>query len=560
MPRLVARRDRPPNRRYGKILALSLVVACLTPPSHAAGQTEGRVYAISGARLVPVSGPVIEKGTIVLRNGLIEAIGRDVTPPADAVEIDGEGLTVYPGFIDAFSQAGLTRAQPQEREDAANIAHRLASDRFDPASKGLEAYRKQGFTTALVARNDGVFAGGAVLINLLGEDVPQMTVKAPVIQVMGYTGQRDYPGTLMAVVAYQRQTLIDAAYHDLLTTRYSLDPRGMERPPADPDLDALIPVAKGEAPVLAIVHKENDFKRLQNLAEEYGVRFWIAGAEEAFRVADLIRSAGVPVIVSLNYPSIQQVTGYWFDRAFKKLSDEDKEALDERDEAAVHGNAAAVFNTGVPLALATGGMRDVGEFLKNLHLAVEAGFPADEALKALTINPARIFGADQVLGTLEAGKIANLTVVDGDIFTDEEAYVAHIFIDGRKQTFEKPKPRDTGAEAAGSVAGEWAVEMTIEGEQVELIMSLTQEGEDVSGTLRVEWETEELSVSGTYSEGKLECTASIPDMGSLTITATVEGDAMTGSIELGPMGSVTFTAKRKPGTARTQEGGPNDDR
>lgn len=560
MPRLVARRDRPPNRRYGKILALSLVVACLTPPSHAAGQTEGRVYAISGARLVPVSGPVIEKGTIVLRNGLIEAIGRDVTPPADAVEIDGEGLTVYPGFIDAFSQAGLARAQLQEREDAANIAHRLASDRFDPASEGLEAYRKQGFTTALVARNDGVFAGGAVLINLLGEDVPQMTVKAPIIQVMGYTGQRDYPGTLMAVVAYQRQTLIDAAYHDLLTTRYSLDPRGMERPPADPDLDALIPVAKGEAPVLAIVNKENDFKRLRNLAEEYGVRFWIAGAEEAFRVPDLVRSAGVPVIVSLNYPSIQQVTGYWFDRAFKKLSDEDKEALDERDEAAVHGNAAAVFNTGVPLALATGGMRNVGEFLKNLRLAVEAGFPADEALKALTINPARIFGADQVLGTLEAGKIANLTVVDGDIFTDEEAYVAHVFIDGRKQTFEKPKPRDTGAEAAGSVAGEWAVEMTIEGEQVELIMSLTQEGEDVSGTLRVEWETEELSVSGTYSEGKLECTGPIPELGTLTITATVEGDTMSGTVELGPMGTVTFTAKRTPGASPAGEGGPNNDR
>jgi len=334
----------------------------------------------------------------------------------------------------------------------------------------------------------------------------------------------------------------------------------MERPPSDPNLDALIPVAHGEAPVLAIVNKENDFKRLRNLAEEYGVKFWIAGAEEAFRVPNLIRSAGVPVVVSLNYPPVRLVTGYSFDRAFKKLSDEDKEALDERDEAAVHGNVAAVFNTGVPLALATGGMLNVGAFLDNLRLAVEAGFPADEALKALTINPARIFGTDQVLGTLEVGKIANLTVVGGDIFTDEEAYVAHVFIDGRKQTFEKPKPRAADAEAAGSVAGEWVMEMTIEGETAELTMTLTQEGENVTGNLVAEWEGADMSLSGTYKEGKLECVASIPELGTLTITGTVEGDTMTGTVVIGPVGTATFKATRTPGTTPAREGGPNDDR
>ena len=130
----------------------------------------------------------------------------------------------------------------------------------------------------------------------------------------------------------------------------------MARPPADPNLEALIPVAKGEAPVMGIVQIENDFKRLRKLAAEYGLNYWIAGAAEAFRVPDLIEAAGVPVLVSLDFPSINQVTGYQFDRAYKNLTEEEKEELDSRDEAAVQSNPAAVFEAGVPLALATGGM------------------------------------------------------------------------------------------------------------------------------------------------------------------------------------------------------------
>jgi hypothetical protein len=317
----------------------------------------------------------------------------------------------------------------------------------------------------------------------------------------------------------------------------------MARPPDAPELEALVPVAKGEAPVLAIVSIENDFKRLRDLAADYGIRYWIAGAEEAFRVPEIIQEAGVPVLVSLNFPPVDQVTGHAFDRAFKNLTEEEEEALDERDEAAVHGNAAAVFRTGVPFALATGGMPSVGSFLKNLRLAVEAGLPAEEALKALTVNPASIFGLQGVLGTLEPGKIANLTVTSGDVFTDDEAYVAHVFVDGRKESFEKPKPPAAGG--GGAVGGSWAVTATMGTESGTGTLVLTQEGETVTGELSVEGMTMEFE--GTYTEGTLEMTGSIPDMGSVSLTATVEGDEMNGAIALGPMGSVTFTGKRSPG-------------
>jgi imidazolonepropionase-like amidohydrolase len=540
--------DRSMLTRALRLVAPTLALAILFSVSDVSAQYEGRTYAITDARLVTLAGPVIETGTIVLRGGLIESLGPDVTPPADAILIDGEGMTVYPGFIDAFSQAGLVLPDRDDREYAGNIANQLATEYFDPESEELADFRKQGLTSALIARRDGVFGGPAVLVSLMGEEISSMTVKAPVIQVMGYQGQNDYPGTLMAVVAYQRQTLIDAAYHDLLQTRYGQSPRSMARPPADPDLEALIPVAKGDAPVLGIVQVENDFKRLRNLAAEYDLRYWMAGAVEAYRVPDLIREAGVPVLVSLDFPSPNEVTGYQFDRAFKNLTEEEKEALDERDEKAIQGNPAAVFRTGVPFALGTGGMGNPGDFLENLRLAVEAGLPADEALKALTTNPASIFGVDAVLGTLEAGKIANLTVTSGDIFTDEEAWIAHVFVDGYKETFEKPRPRTAGG--GGSVGGTWDVTLSIMGESAEGTLTLTQEGESVTGELTADGNT--IEFEGTYVDGTLEMTGTIPEMGSVTMTATVEGDDMKGSLGLGPIGTADFTGKRNPGGSESE--------
>ncbi len=544
MPRPETSRDRSMvGRAMGLLLSALMVVSLFSVPD-ASAQYEGRVYAITGARLVTLAGPVIENGTIVLRGGLIEALGADTNAPADAVLVDGAGMTVYPGFIDAFSQAGLVLPDRDQREFAGNIAHQPASQYFDPSSEDLAEYRKQGLTSALIARSDGVFGGQAVLMNLMGADPRSMTVKAPVIQVMGYRSQNDYPGTLMAVVAWQRQTLIDAAYHDLLQTRYREAPRSMARPPEDPDLEALIPVAKGEAPIMGIVQIENDFKRLRNLAAEYDLRYWIAGATEAFRVPDLIKDAGAPVLVSLDFPPIAQVTGYQFDRAYVNLTAEEKKTLDERDEEAVHSNPAVVYRTGVPWALATGGMSNVGNFLKNLRLAVEAGLPAEEALKALTLNPAAIFGVDDVMGTLEPGKIANLTVTSGDVFTDPEAWVAHVFVDGRKASFDQPKAPSAGG-GGGMAGGTWAVTVSLGGESAEGTLILTQAGEAVTGELSVEGQM--LTFEGTYAEGRLDMKGSIPDMGAVTLTASIDGVAMKGSIGLGPMGSADFTGRKNPG-------------
>ena len=140
-------RNLPMGRQVFPGLALSLAVALLllSAPPALAQLAPGGVYAVQGARLVTAPGRVIQQGTIVVRGGLIEAVGQDVQPPPDAVVVDGRGLTVYPGFIDAFSQAGLALPSGQDREPAANIAHRASSEWFDPHDQGLDAWRRRAF-------------------------------------------------------------------------------------------------------------------------------------------------------------------------------------------------------------------------------------------------------------------------------------------------------------------------------------------------------------------------------------------------------------------------------
>jgi hypothetical protein len=148
-----------------------------------------------------------------------------------------------------------------------------------------------------------------------------------------------------------------------------------------------------------------------------------------------------------------------------------------------------------------------------------------------------------VLGTLETGKIANLTVTHGDVFTDEEAWVAHVFVDGRRESFEAPKP--PSAVGSGAIGGSWTVRVSFGGESVEGTLDLTQEGETVTGELSMMGSATEFE--GTFSEGTLEMTGSSPDMGTISLTATVEGDEMKGSLGIGPMGTADFTGKRDPG-------------
>ena len=250
--------------RARPILALMMLAVLLSPRGYAA---RGEVYALVGGRVFPVSGPPIEKGTVVIRDGLIEAVGANVTPPVGARVIDVKGLTVTPGLVDGFGGIGLPAPRPgggggAPPSPAANplAPQALALDRVRLAD-ALKA-RDSGITTALVIPRDGVLPGQSVLLNLGGEKLEGMVLRQPAaLHLHMATLSRTYPGSLMGTVAYARQALYDAARYRDEWKAYETAARGHKRPAYDPALQAWQEVLAGKELLIVTATRENDVRR-----------------------------------------------------------------------------------------------------------------------------------------------------------------------------------------------------------------------------------------------------------------------------------------------------------
>src|ERR1700752_1649366 len=405
-------------------------------------------YAITNTRIVTVSGPVIDRGTVVIRNGLIAAAGANVTAPPDARVIDGTGLTVYPGLIDSFTNWALPEAAPspppaggggggfffvqqQQRPAAGPNSTQpvglqpevMVEDVIRPGGAEIESSRNIGITTALTSPRSGIWMGQSALINLAGETPQQMIVRSPVAMHVGFTPLRGggYPGSLLGVFSTLRQMMLDAQrYRDSLQI-YERAPRGTRRPETDRSLAALIPVVDGRMPVVMLVNSEREISRALDLGAEFKLKLIIAGGREADRVADRLAKQNVPVLLSLNLP--RRTTA-----ALPEADPAPLRVLRERVEA--QQTAGKLAKAGVRFAFQSGSLTNISDLLANANRTIENGLSSTDALRAFTIWPATIFGVESQLGSIETGKIANLTVTRGDLF-DRNSRVTHVFIDGR---------------------------------------------------------------------------------------------------------------------------------
>ena len=310
--------------RNGRILrAATLVSAALAVPAIARGQlgvqrqrNAPSVYAITNARIITVTGAPIERGTVVVRDGVIAAVGAAAQAPADARIIDGAGLTVYPGIIDANSSVGIAvvaapaqdagrggrggggggrGAGPQQQTATApNSIHpaglqpEVATvDLLSADAEALSGPQSAGITTVLSIPSGGIFRGLSAVVNLGGVNAQAMVVKAPIAEHIGFTPSRGggYPNSLLGVFSALRQTLIDAQHYGAEQAAYAKNPRGMRRPETDPSLEALQPVLARQIPVVMEAGLEREIERALDLAKEFNLRVIIAGGEEADRVA-----------------------------------------------------------------------------------------------------------------------------------------------------------------------------------------------------------------------------------------------------------------------------------
>lgn len=515
------------------------------------------VYAIKDARIVTVTGTTLAKGTVVIRDGLIESVGERVQIPPDARVLDGSGLTVYPGLIDAHAevaleqpqQAGQRQARPAggggqpsqpPSPDNKMSPDKLAADQLKVDEAALEKYRSAGITAALTIPRRGIFIGQSALINLAGEKAAQMVVQSPVALHIGLEstgGFREYPSSLMGVISYIRQTLYDAQHYQLEQRRYQASKRGMRRPEPNNALEALQPVIAGQMPVIMVAQEAKEIHRAIQLAEEFKLKCIISGATESAQVAELLRARQIPVLLSLNFPTEPRDADPEADTPVRVL----------RQRAEAPKAAAALQRAGVKFAFSSGFMNDPKDFIKNAAKAVKAGLAEADAIKALTINAAEIFGVAEQLGSIEAGKIANLVVTDGDLF-NEKTTIKYVFIDGRQFEIKKEPSRPTpgGDQPPADASGTW--NLTVETPQgaVQVAAALQQAGTTISGTVSSLFGEAGIS-SGSIRGRTVQFAAYINIGGQPTkveFDGTIQGDSINGTVSVSGQGAFPFSGTR----------------
>ena len=561
-------------KKYTQLVAALLALLALAAQGAvplARGQQRGMntidTYAITNARIVTVSGPIIERGTIVIRDGLITAVGNTASAPVDARVIDGAGLTVYPGLIDSNTSLGIPAPAPTPARggggggagsqtpgiSSPNSANPvglqpeiLAVDFIRPGGEQIDAARNAGITTALTAPREGIFIGQSALINLSGETPQQMIVRSPVALHVGFTPLRTgtYPASLMGVFSALRQMMLDAQRLREANQIYERSPRGLRRPVQDKSLIALFPVLAREMPVVMYADTEREIRRALDLAQEFNLRAIIAGGAESWKVTDRLRENNVPVLLSLNFPK----------RTTAEVPEADPDSLRVmRLRVEAPKTAGRLAAARVRFAFQSGAMTSMTDFISNAAKAVENGLARDEALRAMTLRPAEILGVADRLGTIEVGKIANLTITRGDIF-DKPARVAHVFIDGRPVDL-KPATAAAGSATASSAtgtaamaSGTWTIRIkSEEGQEETATLSLQQEGTRLSGSLQGDTGPVQISAGSIDSAGNLRFTAPVTFGGQTTeatFTGKITGNQMSGTVQTVGRSPATFTGTK----------------
>jgi imidazolonepropionase-like amidohydrolase len=374
-----------------------------------------QTIAITGGTVYPVSGPKLAGATVLIRDGRIVAVGANVPIPADATRINAAGKWITPGLIDGAGQLGLVEinAVPGTREanvqgDTIAAAFNVAEG-INPASTLIPVTRIEGITTALAAPTGNLVSGQAVLIDLDGATIEQMLVKSPagIVADLSESAKDDAGGSRAAVADRLRRVFRDALEYERRKTDFS---RAQMQPltASARDLEALLPMLHGRVPLIAYANRRSDIETALRLAKESKVQLILAGAAEGWEIAAEIAAAGVPALVE----PLSNIPSY--------------DALGVRYE-----NAAVLAKAGVKVALLEPDTHKSRNLRQQAGNAVSYGMTWDQALRAVTLSPAEIFGVADRYGSLEPGKVANVVVWSGDPF-EFTTGVEHVLIRGKE--------------------------------------------------------------------------------------------------------------------------------
>lgn len=428
-----------------RLLCLFSFLGLLCLPGAFAQAQAPTAYAITHAKIFTLSGAPIDDGTLVIKDGKIAAVGANVAVPAGAKVIDAKGFQVYPGLFDPITQMGLREigavsATVDSTETGSWNPDVVAAEAILPSSEHIPVTRASGITEVLAVPGSGgfdsgggrgVLGGQASAINMAGWTISDMLLQKSVAMVLNWptiqtrtfdfaTFTRKEKPYKEAKEEYEKQVneltdWLEKARHYAQAIGHG-GPSDFER---DVKLEALVPVVRGQLPVLVFADRERDIRNAVEYCEQQKLKMILAGGEEAYKVKDLLHSKNIPVIL-------------------RPMLTEPPEEDDPYDVLLTQPEE--LHKAGVRFAIGSFDNSFARRLGQNAANAVAYGLPYDEALKAVTLYPAQIFGLADQVGTLETGKLANVIVTNGDpleLTTD----VKYLFIKGQLTSLDNKQLR-----------------------------------------------------------------------------------------------------------------------
>ncbi len=423
-------------------MALWLSAQSTFPVAGIADEREG-FYAFTNATIVMAPGQQISGATLLIKEGRIRAVGKDVSIPDGAVTIDLEGKYIYPSFIDIFSNYGMPKAKKAKKESHQQPKAQVNSlkkgpfhwnqaikpeveavELFKTSAEDAAAFRKYGFGAVLTHKNDGIARGTGCVVLLGNDKAQEMVIKNRAAAHYSFkkgSSKQQYPGSLMGTIALLRQTYLDARWY--IKTAGKVE--------SNVSLEAWI--KNQSLPQIFEVGEKWSVIRADKIGDEFGKQYIIKGAGDEYQCLEEIRSTGARMIIPLKYPAPFEVSDPY--RAMQVGLKEMKHW------ESAPSNAAYLEQAGIEFALTMAGLKKKQEFIPNLHKAVERGLSEETALKALTTIPAGMLSMENELGTLEKGKIANFFIASAPVF-EKRHIIYENWVNGKRYVVNNMSVKD----------------------------------------------------------------------------------------------------------------------
>lgn len=551
-----------------------------------------KTFAIKDAYIVQKPGQVIEVGTVIIENGLIKSVGKDVSIPSNARVLEADSMYVYAGFIDGLSNVGIPKPENtnnqrgqgqrggQRQVNSANPTYKEAGiqphhsvrDDLKGSDRAIADMRKLGFTASHTIPRGRMLPGNGALILLNGKSGSEMILKDNVSMYAQLSGTRGvYPSTIIAVMSKWRELYKRAEQAMAHEAAYAKNPVGMVRPGNDEVLQAFYPAIEKEQSVVFSASGVKTMHRIYTLQQELGFPLVLGNVNQGWHLADKIKSANTPVSLSLDIPNekAEKEEGKGrrggkggkgggekkpekkADKKPKKEKSPEMIAFEKKrkEEMTNRIKQAATFQEkGIDFSFST--MTTKSKDIRgNLRKMIENGLKEETALAALTTVPAAQLGVSQMLGTVETGKIANLVVSNKPYF-EEESQIRYVLIDGEVFDYEIKKKKKGDPNAAVDLNGTWSYTVDVPDMEVNGILKLKNEEGEITGTISNSESPGEEEIEAASIDGnEFTFSAAFDDDGqriSLRFTLVIEGDTLEGSVTVSEFGTFDVEGEKKP--------------